>query len=248
MACIRTHLPVSPTDLIIEPSAGNGAFIPAIKQLTSNHLFFDIHPEHPEITKQDFLTYEFKTFDTHLIGNPPFGRQSSTAVKFIKHGSCCKSISFILPKSFKKESMVKRAFPPNFHLTAEIDLPDKSFLVNGVEHTVPCVFQIWIKKDTVRETLPVQTPNKFVIVKPPQPYDISIRRVGVNAGLVMPHGGTCSPSSNYLVRFTGIDAKLAIQKLMAAPLPFTFDNTVGPKSISQPELIKMLNSILSPVL
>jgi hypothetical protein len=42
----------------------------------------------------------------HIIGNPPFGRQSSTAIKFIKK-SClfCNSLSFILPKSFKKDSL-----------------------------------------------------------------------------------------------------------------------------------------------
>ena len=56
----------------------------------------------------------------------------------------CNSISFILPKSFKKDSL-KKSFPLNFHLIYEGDLPDKSFLVDGVEYDVPCVFQIWEK-------------------------------------------------------------------------------------------------------
>ena len=35
----------------------------------------------------------------HIIGNPPFGRQSSLAIKFIKKSvEYCDSISFILPK------------------------------------------------------------------------------------------------------------------------------------------------------
>ena len=65
----------------------------------------------------------------HIIGNPPFGRQSSMAIKFIK--KCCSfanSISFILPKSFKKDSM-KKYFEKHYHLIYEMDLLDKiSFL------------------------------------------------------------------------------------------------------------------------
>ena len=49
----------------------------------------------------------------HIIGNPPFGRQSSLAIKFIKKSAeFCDSISFILPKSFKKDSL-KKHFPLN---------------------------------------------------------------------------------------------------------------------------------------
>jgi hypothetical protein len=32
-------------DLIIEPSAGNGSFISAIKSLTNNYKFYDLEPE-----------------------------------------------------------------------------------------------------------------------------------------------------------------------------------------------------------
>jgi hypothetical protein len=111
---------------------------------------------HNEIIKQDYLMLDHSNFknkfnNIHIIGNPPFGRQSSFAIQFIKK-SCefCDSLSFILPKSFKKDSL-KKHFPLRFHLIFESDLPDKSFLVDGVEHNVPCVFQIWQKKMFKRE-------------------------------------------------------------------------------------------------
>ena len=53
--------------------------------------------------------YAFQS-NLHFIGNPPFGRQSSLAKKFIKHICSCdktKTIAFILPKSFKKDSLKK---------------------------------------------------------------------------------------------------------------------------------------------
>ena len=65
------------------------------------------------------------------------------AIQFIK--KCCSfanSISFILPKSFKKDSM-KKHFPLNYHLIFEMDLPENAFLINNKETDVPCIFQIW---------------------------------------------------------------------------------------------------------
>ena len=112
-----------------------------------------------EIIKQDFLSLDLTSIinrynNIHIIGNPPFGRQSATAIKFIK--KCClfsKSISFILPKSFKKDSL-KDKFELHYHLLYENDLEklndNSSFILQDKTIDVPCVFQIWIKKDIER--------------------------------------------------------------------------------------------------
>lgn len=42
-------------DIIVEPSAGNGAFIPKIKDMCSNYKFYDIAPENDEVVEKDFL-------------------------------------------------------------------------------------------------------------------------------------------------------------------------------------------------
>ena len=52
---VKKYIKILKDDLIIEPSAGNGAFIPYIKKLSKKYSFYDIEPEHPEIKKQDFL-------------------------------------------------------------------------------------------------------------------------------------------------------------------------------------------------
>ena len=112
---VRQYIQVDATDLIIEPSAGNGSFIEGIKLLTHNYKFYDIEPDNDQITQQDYLLYNYDSKDSfnkiHIIGNPPFGRQSSLAIKFIRK-SCefCDTISFILPRSFKKDSL-KMKFP-----------------------------------------------------------------------------------------------------------------------------------------
>ena len=61
---IKTHLNIDKKELIIEPSAGNGAFINIIKKLSNNHGFYDIKPENSEIIKKDFLDLRFGDCNT----------------------------------------------------------------------------------------------------------------------------------------------------------------------------------------
>jgi hypothetical protein len=235
-------------DLIIEPSAGNGSFINAIKTISNNYKFYDLEPENDEITKLDYLLFDSDTVKgkynkIHTIGNPPFGRQSSLAIKFIKI-SCqfSYSISFILPKSFKKDSL-KKAFPLNFHLLFEFDLPDKSFLVDGIEHDVPCVFQIWQKKNTNRSVKEKLEPVNFMFVKKTENPDISFRRVGVNAGTIDRKIDEKSIQSHYFIKFTNNEPIPDLyEKIQNIQYPCK-NNTVGPRSISKQELIFEFNRI-----
>jgi hypothetical protein len=243
---VKKYIVISNDDLIIEPSAGNGAFIEHIKKLSSNYKFYDLEPEHAEIATQDFLEFTYlklkkKFANIHIIGNPPFGRQSSMAIKFVKQ--CClfsNSISFILPKSFKKDSM-KKSFDLNYHLLCEIDLPENSFLVNNTASDVPCIFQIWQHTEEIRDEVVKRMPVNFKFVKKEDIPDISVRRIGVNAGMISKEIDNKSVQSHYFIKFTNnkpIDEN--IQKLNS--IGFNFNNTVGPKSISKQELIAEFNS------
>ena len=245
---LQKHINISNNDLIIEPSAGNGSFIEFIKTLSNNYNFYDLEPEHNEVLKQDFLEIDYKKLkqkftNIHIIGNPPFGRQSSLAKKFIK--KCCffsNSISFILPKSFKKDSM-KKCFEKHYHLICEIDLLEKSFLVNDIETDVPCIFQIWELKDISRIEIDKQIPLNFTFNKKEDNPDISFRRVGVNAGIIQTEINNKSSQSHYFIKFTNnktLDDNLEKLKL----IKFNFNNTVGPKSISKQELIYEFNKLI----
>lgn len=251
ISLIKQHIPILKSDLIIEPSAGNGAFISHIKQLSENCEFYDIEPDNTEIVKQDYLSLscdqaKSKFSNIHIIGNPPFGRQSSLAIKFIKHScSFCNTLSFILPKSFKKDSL-KKSFPPSFHLICEEDLPQKSFLVDGTEHDVPCLFQIWVKRDYDRDIAQKEAPKNFTFVDKDDNPDISFRRVGVNAGKIDVNSENKSIQSHYFIKFTnGSTTTIEANMEKLKNIHFDHENTVGPKSISKPELIAQFNSVLS---
>ncbi len=248
MRIIHDTILIDKNDLIIEPSAGNGAFIESMQSITTNCEFLDLEPENDKIRKQDYLSYSVRDDihynKIHVIGNPPFGRQSSMAIKFIKK-SCefCSTISFILPKSFKKESLQK-TFPLCFHLVHESDLPENSFLVNGEEHNVPCVFQIWIRKDFERQVTEKLEPNHYKFVGINDEPDIAFRRVGVNAGTI--HSRNIeekSIQSHYFIKFTNNKSVEENIETLSC-INYDFNNTVGPKSISKQELISKFNPLL----
>jgi hypothetical protein len=246
---IKQNLNIEESDFCIEPSAGNGSFINGIKSLFKKYSFYDLKPENDEIIKLDYLEFDYKTINKkpnskiHIIGNPPFGRQSSLAIKFIKK-SCeyCDSISFILPKSFKKDSL-KKHFPLNFHLINEYDLPKNSFLVDNKEHDVPCVFQIWIKKEGNRLIKEKLLPNNYKFVKKTENPDISFRRVGINAGTIDKEIEIKSSESHYFIKFETEITEELLNQLKNIDYECK-NNTCGPKSISKQELIEKFNMVL----
>lgn len=220
---------LSKYDLIIEPSAGNGSFSSVIP----NCIAYDIAPKNINIIKQDFLLLDTKQFSNKKIltvGNPPFGRQSSLAIKFInKAAEFSNTIAFILPKSFKKESILSRL---NEHLFLEsvYELPNTLFNFEDKTFDIPCSFFIFIKKEQIRkkESLPVVDDFSFV---DKENADCSIRRVGFYAGKI--EGLNVSKSSHYFIKWNTTEAKNNYLKLK-----FDFDNTVGARSLSKSEIIK----------
>jgi len=245
---LKNHITIDRTnDVVIEPSAGGGAFIDALTGLCDRCIFLDLIPEHEGVTEGDFLSFANPHPDrrTHVVGNPPFGRQSSLAIKFIRHAATfCDTISFILPKSFKKDSM-KDKVPNNFHLINETDLESESFTVEGNSYDVPCTFQIWEKRDHERTSRVKLEPNGYRFVKKSESPDISIRRVGVNAGEVATETSTKSEQSHYFIKFDG-EVPHGLEELKSRVQAFA-TSTVGPKSISKQELIGILNESSLPV-
>jgi hypothetical protein len=229
--------------LLVEPSAGNGAFMEKLKPYS--FVAFDIEPEYPNIIKQDFLTVNLDDFNKPLafIGNPPFGRQSSLAKKFIKHITKCPhttTVGFILSKSFKKESMQK-CFPLHYHLINQIDLPENSFNISGKTHNVPCVFQIWKKQENNRAIIPYPLSRFVDFVKKDENPDLSIRRVGVYAGKIDTDVDKSIQSHYFIKMKNNIDPLLFSIKYKS--IEFEHNNTAGPKSISKKELIIALNKL-----
>ena len=137
--CLQT-LNLEEYDAIVEPSAGEGVFYNMAEH--DNKYGYDLEPKSDEIERCDFLTKDLSFLEnskTLFFGNPPFGRNSSLALKFIK--KCCQygdTVAFILPKGFKKRSMIDR-IPLNFEISLIKDLDNDLFTFEGQDFMVPCV-------------------------------------------------------------------------------------------------------------
>ena len=231
---ILNKIDISKFSSVVEPSAGNGSFSKKIENVYA----YDIEPEDNSIEKKDFFEIDFKTFKKPIlvIGNPPFGRNGSLALSFIKHCDYADTIAFILPKSFKKISFYNK-IPLNFWKIYEEDLPDYSFTFNGKDVNIPCVFQVYEKRKEEREKKKIEQPDYFSFVDKKN-ADLSLRRVGVNAGSCSKDTDK-SKESHYFIKTEKPDLFL---KLFNS-IDWRHNNTVGPRSISKIELIEEINKI-----
>jgi hypothetical protein len=238
---IKKNIKIDKKDLIVEPSAGDGAFIHSIKKLTNNYIFFDINPDHEEIKKQNFLKVK-DISEAHIIGNPPFGNKSSLAIKFIKHCALLKSktISFILPISFHKPSL-KKSFPLNYHLIYEVVLPSNSFFHNKKIELVKTIFQIWERRDYIRHIPKKIYPFKWYSFVKNKNCNLTIKRVGFNLGIVKKYNKDDNINTNWFIK---IHIPLT-DKLLLKLNSIKYDKTknVGAYSISKQDIISKYNKI-----
>jgi hypothetical protein len=246
-SCIQSIillLPFTKDYIWVEPSAGNGSFFHNIP-ISFEKIGLDIEPKAKDIIKQDYLEWNPPlNKDIIVFGNPPFGRQSSLAKAFISK-SCkfAKIIAFILPKSFIKPSMYK-AFDLKFHLLSSIELEKNSFEINGSKYDVPCVFQIWQKKNIDRKIEKKINPDGFEYVKSNEKYHIAFRRVGALAGKCYKKDEfKFSIQSHYFIKFNNDNC--CINKIIEKINNHTFpSNTVGPRSLSKSEANVVINDVI----
>jgi hypothetical protein len=253
-ACVDKIVELVPSALTcrwVEPSAGNGVFLKCLP-LGTNMVGIDIDPKDATVLRADFLGWlpvPVLGKKNIVFGNPPFGRQGSSAKAFIAHASLFADyIAFILPRSFVKPSM-SRAFPRKFHCIWSRDLEANAFEVNGAEYDVPCVFQIWERR-SVERALPVAVdPVGFTYVKSGEPYHLAFRRVGGHAGKVYDTSVACCAQAHYFWRldeqFLGHQTLEQIKAEMNAHVFPT--NTVGPRSLSKTEANEVMNAVLANI-
>lgn len=224
----------------IEPSAGSGSFL---RLLPPGSIGYDISPDAEGIIEADFLELELhRTGRIVVIGNPPFGKNSSLAVKFFNHAArCADVIAFILPRTFKKHSIQSR-LDLFFHLDYEERVADNSFEFCGAIKNVPTVFQVWVRKESKRTVmrLPLSHPD-FEFLRTSVGASFAIQRVGKNAGRIH-HDLTRSPQAHYFIRALGPGVEDTMRSLDLAELAAW---TAGNPSISKGEIIRLYEEAVS---
>lgn len=233
-------------DTILEPSAGKGAFYKCLP--VDKRYGIDLDPKCDGVIKMDFLEYiptDGKKYC--VIGNPPFGKVSSLAVKFFNYAAeFADVIAFIIPRTFKRVS-IQNQLNKNFHMIYNDDLPIKPCCFNPMM-TAKCSFQIWEKRTEKRQAITYNKTHKdFSFVKlgpkddklqptPPDGADFVIKAYGANCGEVVRTGlENLRPKSWHWIK-SNIDIEELIKRFESLDYSISKD-TVRQDSIGQQELI-----------
>lgn len=138
-------VPFEGFDLVVDPSAGRGAFLTLLPP--EKRVALDLRPQHPEVRRGDFLSWSppRTAGRTLTIGNPPFGSRAALAMAFIARAATYSdAFAFVLPRSFNKYTFQNRV-PADFHLLASFDC-DQFCGEDGRPKAVRAVFQVWERR------------------------------------------------------------------------------------------------------
>lgn len=247
LTTLTSHYPWENWRLVIEPSAGNGSFLHKIP--TANKIGLDISPEHNDIIQQDFLTYFPPRGHGKIlvVGNPPFGRVSSLAIKFFNHAAkWADVIAFIVPRTFRRVS-VQNKLNRNFHLIKDEEIPIKPCAFHPIM-MAKCCFQIWEKKKIKRcviefpgscqdwEFLPFGPKDVKGQPTPPKGAHFAIRAYGAKCGeIVETELEQLRPKSWHWIK-SNIDKDILIRHFKSLDYSISLD-TARQNSIGKGELV-----------
>ncbi|ABT14758.1 hypothetical protein NY2A_B359R [Paramecium bursaria Chlorella virus NY2A] len=229
--------------VVIEPSAGNGAFL---EYLPKHTIAIDLDPKKSGIKQQDFFEYSIEANDKKIVivGNPPFGICNRLSINFFNHAakSCNASvIAFIIPKTWRKRSIVIK-LDHNFHKIGDMDIPQKAF-DDGKVH-VACCFQVWERRDILRIDEPRRYPVDGWVFSTADDADFALKKSCTRAGKIYElHELTKPPSSYFFIKITSSD-KNKIRKVFERCVPDFMKsslNVCNRESLAQGEVEKIYN-------
>lgn len=220
-------------EIWLEPSAGAGAFFNLIEY---DKIGIDIDPKIENVIKADFLEYILPNNNYITIGNPPFGRNSNLAIRFFnKCSEHSKIIGFIIPKTFKKASVINK-LNYQMHLIYEMEIPANSFNIKNEIVNVPCIFQVWIRKEELRSKIKKKLITEDFIFTTRNEADIAFQRVGTSAGVIKDKSIFDKiPNSSHL--FIKIINPRTLSILQSINWDHIKYNTAGNPSVSKSEII-----------
>lgn len=237
--------------LFVEPSAGTGSLynlLPKGKRIGVEIELTErfIHRDFLSISDEEFGEYvKYSTSEVVVIGNPPFGKNSSTAIEFVNRCSfIADTICMILPATFNKTS-IQNKINLDLHLIYSQSLPKDSFIFEDAIKDVPSVFQIWKRKDEKRVKVNLPTTHNDFHFLTAQRYAqytgddvIVIQRVGQRAGQIMPKNVQKSSTNYYYIVPDVPNLRKKLEKLDLENHPCKYE-TAGMPSISKTELIQI---------
>lgn len=230
---------------VVEPAGGTGAFVEAAKAFGAKKvLSVDIEPKHSDVSKANYLEASLKLRDAITISNPPFGRNNSLSIPFFNRAADhSEYIAFIVPRSWRKWSVINR-LDRRFHLVHDEDLSidyvdDTNELISQKNNLKTC-FQIWQRKEVLREIVKVEDQG-FVTKVKPEEADVALTVFGFSCGKV---NTDFERKSNTTRMFLKLNHPKALNALQTADFARFSKNTAYTEALSFQEINFLLNESL----
>lgn len=175
-----------------------------------------------------------------IIGNPPYGKNSNLAVKFLNRAlSESDEVRFVLPRTFRKPSVLNR-IDSKAHLVKDVTVPDDTF-----PGTIRTCYQHWSVKKEDRKKIDVETTHddfEFVTV---DKANLCIGRVGAGTcGIVFTKNfKERGITSHYFIKTKNKEVKDRLVKL-SEKFREAGKQTVGMHSLSKHDLISIYEASL----
>lgn len=248
MRILNVYVDLDDYDIHLEPNAGTCSFFDLMDE--EKRVGIDLDPKHDDVYQMDFFDFDPEDDSKYIvIGNPPFGKISSLAVKFFnKSAEFADCIVFIVPRTFKRVS-IQNQLNLSFHLIHSVDLPLKPCCFVP-KMSAKCCFQIWKRMVEPRELVVYdKTHDDFEFLKlgpldsnnqptPPRHADFVIKAYGSNCGEIKTTGlMNLRPKSWHWIK-SNIDVDELISRFNQLDYSISKD-TVRQDSIGQQEVIHL---------
>jgi hypothetical protein len=139
---------------VVEPSAGAGNFVRALRVLPYPVVAFDLHRENELVRGGvDFLTWTppaDAASPLWVVGNPPFGHGAATVFEFFSHAATFADvIAFIVPRDFRRRA---NRVDERFTLIHERVLDRGSFVITttteheAIPYAIDTLWQVWRRR------------------------------------------------------------------------------------------------------
>jgi len=242
---VKGLIPNFSSRTVLEPAGGTGAFVEAAKAAgVKRVLSVDIEPKHTDVNKADYLSSNLKIQDAVTISNPPFGRNNSLSIPFFNRAADnSEYIAFIVPRSWRKWSVINR-LDRRFHLIHDEDLAidyvdDTNTLISKKNNLKTC-FQIWQRREDLREIVKVED-RGFVSKVKPEEADIALTVFGFSCGRV---NTEFERKANTTRMFLKLNHPKALKALQTADFQRFSKNTAYTEALSFQEINFLLNEAL----
>jgi predicted RNA methylase len=238
---------ISPDSTVCVPGAGIGSYIVALLEAgvkPENIVAVELNPRYGELGEGIFkrfgVNYVFADFlewvpdmrFDYVVGNPPYGKNASLAVKFLnKAPELADNVSYVLPRTFRKPSVLNR-INEHLHLVDDVDVSDETF--GG---TIITCRQKWRLTEEKRERIKTYTQHPDLSFVSKAESNIFVGRVGAGpAGKVLTADYDHLTEQHYFLQVTDTvrDRLLSIQDTLKQ---LARAATVGTPSLSKHELI-----------